>query len=33
MLSTEIEYYQEIQNIKKKKKSKGISEHCLDFQN
>ena len=35
----EIEYYQEIWNIKKKKKkkkkkkTKGISKHCHNFQN
>ena len=34
-LATEIEYYQEIWNIqkKKKKKKKGISKHCHNFQN
>ena len=31
-LLTEIEYYQEIWNIKKNK-TKGISKHCRYFQN
>ena len=32
-LSMEIECYQEILNIKKNKKTKGISKHCHYFQN